>query len=304
MTRCLRLIAALFLALIAQAGGAFGAAPVLLVLSEADAIHQEAAAAITAGLPLEAEAEQLFVQALAPEALEKRRVVVTVGSRAAQAVAELAPPTPVLHALIARASYAQLPPAHRTAGRSAIFLDQPPARQIALIRLALPEIPRIALLSSPASEEMADELAAAARAQGLDVVGARVDADRELFVALQRVFAEPAVLLATPDPAVFNGYTVQNVLLTAYRRRSPVVGFSPAYARAGALLALYSTPTQVGQQAAEAVRAVLRNGSLPQPAAPRRFEVAVNANVARSLGLRLPAAEALTRSLLRQEQGE
>lgn len=303
MQRLLRLLAVL-LALAAGLGAvpAWAGAPVLLVLGEAEGVHGETAQAIRRALPPGSAVDQLAAPTLDREALQGRSIVVTIGSRAAQAVAELEPAVPVLHTLIARAGYARLP-APRQAGHgiSAIFLDQPAERQVALIRLALPDVRRLALLSGPSSAELTAELAAAARQQHFDVAQARVDTERELFLALQQVFTEPAVLVATPDPAVFNSYTIQNVLLTAYRHRSPVVGFSPAYARAGALLALYSTPAQIGEQAAAAIRSVLQGGRLPPPAAPQQFEVGVNANVARSLGLRLDSAEALTRALQRSE---
>jgi signal transduction histidine kinase len=97
--------------------------------------------------------------------------------------------------------------------------------------------------------------------------------------------AEPGILLAVPDSTVYNNRTISNILLTAYHQRSPVVGFSPAYVKAGALLALYSTPAQVGQQAGEAARLGLATGSLPPPAAPRHFRISTNPYVARSLGI-------------------
>ena len=111
------------------------------------------------------------------------------------------------------------------------------------------------------------------------------------------------MLIATPDTAVFNSYTVQNVLLTAYRLRSPVVGFSAAYVRAGALLGLYSTPAQIGSEAGEAVLQVLRGAALPPVARPAHFEVAVNDTVARALGLALPPADELAAALRREEGG-
>jgi ABC-type uncharacterized transport system substrate-binding protein len=71
--------------------------------------------------------------------------------------------------------------------------------------------------------------------------------------------------------------------------------------KAGALLALYSTPTQVGQQAGEAARQALATGSLPPPAAPRHFRVSTNPYVARSLGIVLDEPGTLRERLERTE---
>ena len=298
MRRLFRLLCLLFVVHAASAA-ASGIAPVLLVLSEDDGVHAEMATALRHALEGSASTEQLHWEALSATALKDRRVVVSIGGQAAQAVASASAPLPVLHTLVSRAAFARLPANPRA---SAIFLDQPVARQIALIRLALPEHRRLALLFSPASEAYSNEIASAARGARLQVSSARLDNEREIFRALQQVLGEPAVLLAIPDPAVYNSYTIQNILLTAYRQRSPLVGFSAAYARAGALLALYSTPGQLAEQAAAAVRSALLGGELPRPAAPQQFEVAVNSNVARSLGLRIDSAAALGNALRSREE--
>ncbi len=68
------------------------------------------------------------------------------------------------------------------------------------------------------------------------------------------------------------------------------MAFSPAYVRAGALLALHVTPTQIGLQAATMTRSVLQGKALSAtPVYSQDFSVAVNEHVARSLGLTLDA---------------
>lgn len=233
--------------------------------------------------------------------LSGRQPVVTIGTQAAAAVSKSGYRGPVLHTMVPRSSFQQLdaaPPGQV----SAIFIDQPAERQIALIRQALPEWHRVALLAGPESAELARELAAAAREQHLVPAVERASADEDLYAALQKLLVEPAVLIATPDPALFNSYTIQNILLTAYRQRSPVIGFSPAYVRAGAILAVYSTPRQIATHAAEIVLALLAGDRLPAPRSCQYFEVASNAHVARSLGITLDTAEQIRERLVSLEE--
>jgi len=89
---------------------------------------------------------------------------------------------------------------------------------------------------------------------------------------------------------VFNSETAANILMAAYRRQVPLVGFSPAYVKAGALLALYSTPAQVGTRGGDVLRQNLAGRSLPPPQWSREFTVKVNQDVARSLGFALDEA--------------
>jgi ABC-type uncharacterized transport system substrate-binding protein len=72
--------------------------------------------------------------------------------------------------------------------------------------------------------------------------------------------------------------------------------------RAGAVLAIYTTPVQAGHQAAELVMGVLRGRQLPDHVLePNDFEVGVNAHVARVMDL-APDAQALRLALRRLER--
>lgn len=278
---------------------------VLIVTSRAEGAYAETESALKARLKdvaPRAEVGTATADEVTAAMLGDSRAIVTIGSQAARIVALAAPRQAVVHTLLPAATYEQLPPpAKDGAGVTAVLLDQPAERQIALIRLALPEWKRIALISGPGSAAQVRELATIGRRLGLEARSATVGTDRELYPALQRVLAEQAVLIATADAHVFNSFTVQNVLLTAYHHRSPVLGFSAAYVRAGALLGLYSTPEQIATHAAGIVARALQGAPLPAPSAPAGFEVAVNANVARSLGISLDAGERLAAELARQE---
>lgn len=296
-SRFLAALAALVLLLLARPA----CAQVLLVLSEAGGAYEETAEAFRSELRRVApQYTVLSTTAKELTALGDHALVVTLGSQAARSVAAQGLHPPTIHSLLPRAAYERIPGLKE--GRdSAVLLDQPASRQIDLIRLALPAFTRVALLEGRDSHDLVNRLADAARERKLTVVRETVLQESDLYPALQRATAEPAVLLATPDSGVFNSYSIQNVLLTAYRQHSPVVGFSAAYVRAGAVLGLYSTPAQVGRQTAEMARAALAGAPLPAPQPPRYFEVGSNPQVARSLGIVLEEPEALRARLLKQE---
>jgi ABC-type uncharacterized transport system substrate-binding protein len=123
----------------------------------------------------------------------------------------------------------------------------------------------------------------AAKERGISVVVAQAETER-LFATLQAMLPEVDGLLAVPDPAIFNSQTAANILMAAYRRQLPLIGFSPAYVKAGALLAVYSTPLQMGTRGGEMLRQALAGRTLPPPQWPVDFVVSVNQDVARSLG--------------------
>jgi len=238
------------------------------------------------------------------EQVVQARIYVTLGTLATAALAASQVSAPVLAALVPRASFDRV---LRSSARKAssdftgIYLDQPLQRQLALIRLALPQARRLGVLWGPDSSEKAPALRALVAANGLTLNEAGLDGQFNVFQDLQQVLADCDVFFALADPQVFNSNSIQNILLTTLRARVPVVAFSPAYVRAGALLALHTMPAQVGRQAATLVQNALRGQPLPEhPLESDDFEVSVNDHVARALNQPLDA-KALRLALRRLE---
>ena len=212
---------------------------------------------------------------------------------------------PLLSVMVPRTSFDALSPVPRNARRiSAIYIDQPPQRQLELIRIVLPTARKIALVVGPTNQRDLDTLRALATAKGVTMVTEKAVRDTELYPALQSVLSASDVLLALPDPYVINVSTAQNLLLTALRSRVPVIGYSAAYVRAGALAAAYSTPRHIGLEAAQVARQVLRGSAMPGPRYPRDFSIAINRALAESLGLNLPEETKVQQRLQALESSE
>lgn len=271
---------------------AAGGISVWVALSEAGGAHAEAAEALRAELE---KVQPGRIDWRVEHWTEFRRPkpepqwVVTVGTAAQRGMQELfagdTTPPPLLAILVPRLAFGRIADQARlrAGSLSAVFLDQPAARQVELIRLALPEARRIGILISEESKEQEPSLAKAARERDMELMTA-VAAPGGVGSALPPLLAAVDVLLAIPDPAVFNGETAAGILRAAYRRQVPLIGFSPAYVKAGALLAVYSTPAQVGAHGGELLGRALAGSSLPPPRWPRDFVVSVNRDVARSIG--------------------
>ena len=230
-------------------------------------------------------------QAPAATAPGAQPLTIAVGTRAMQTALRGGEPRGLLlSVLVPRSSFEALTASLRPADLrrvTAVHLDQPLARQLELVRQMLPGMTRVGIVLGPESARDADRLQAAADARGLRLAIERASRDSELFPALQRVMADSDVFLALPDARVVNADTAQNLLLTSFRLRAPVVAWSAGYVRAGALAAVYTTPAQAGAQAAELARALLRGAAVPAPQYPRTYSIAINRQVARSLGLEI-----------------
>jgi ABC-type uncharacterized transport system substrate-binding protein len=271
------------------------AEPVVWVaLSEAGGAHAEAAAAaaneIEGAGSGRGDAVVRHWREFRVGELPAPRLIIAVGNQARRGIMESEHKAPLLAVLVTRSAHDHALADAGGRAHSAVVLDQPPARQLAALRLALPALRRVGILFGPESRLQEAAFLRAATESGLQLVTGRVDSPELLGGVLQRTLEDSELLLAVADPGVFNNASIQNILTAAYRRRVPLAAFSPAYVRAGALLALYSTPAQVGRQAGEMARAFLAGRPLPPLQAPQDFVISINAEVARSLGIPLQAA--------------
>ena len=233
-------------------------------------------------------------------------LVVTVGLQTArQSLALPDSRIPVLSVLLPRSSFETIASASRNGRKySAVFIDQPPARQVELLRNVLPSARTIGLVVGPATQQDVPTYRALATNRGLALIAERAERETELYPVLQSVLRSSDVLLALPDSSIVNVSTAQNLLLTSFRFRVPVIGYSASYVRAGALAAVYSTPRQIGLEAGQVVRQFLRSGSLPAAKYPRQFSVTVNRQMADSLGLNVPDESVLVQRLQQIEDSD
>jgi len=299
-----RLITLLACLLLWAVGSVHATTLVVIVSSERSPAYVEAAEALVSELERQGvsrfEMRQQTTLEFQKDGAGTPRLLVALGALAAQTVAKTDPRYPVLCALLPRTSYESVLQENgqrSSAQFSALYLDQPLSRQLELIRLALPAAKNVGVLWGQESKSKESVLKALAATKQLTLVEGRVSGDSLLFPQLKKVLADADVLLALADQQVFNPQTIQNILLASFRAQVPMLGFSPAYVRAGALIAVFSTPEQIGRQSAALAKDVLQGKGLPAtPLYPSSFSVMVNDHVARSLGLSLEAS-ALTARL-------
>ncbi len=287
------------LAILMSSGLAFGAPRVLVVGESTNTHHVEFLEALRDGLRGGA-ADVAFTDYDLPLSDRGGDYLITIGSAAANRVMQSGNQVPRIHTLIPVAAFELLYPDGPTSNVSALFIDQPITRQLRLVRLALPHVDTIASLLGPDSRGLLPDLSHAADRSGLVLRTEVLDETTALDSALERLLGDRTILLALPDPVVVNSKTARDLILGAYLRHTPIVGYSKAFVKAGALMGVHSSPTDLGRQTAEMILAARDMGHLPEPAYPAYFQISVNFQVARTLGLNLPPEAELTRRL-RQE---
>ena len=301
-----KLVCALLLCLLAPAPAWAENLKVLVVLSDNSAPYEFFATALNNSLPALMRATVLEHPEQFSSAVTQVDLIVAVGMKATQATT-VQNRIPVLAAMIPQAGYeallAQAATKKILPQMSAIYLDQPWLRQVDFWRAALPERRRIGLLHSSDAHIDVARLRKDIAQRGGALITQPVHSADELFSGLESVLASSDVLLATPDSLIYSSSNIRNILLTSYRYRVPLIGLSQAYVNAGALCAVFSTPEQLAAQAGAMVISFARNRQLPVPQFPAAYTIAVNQQVARSLGIELPSPEAIRSQMDQAKEG-
>ncbi len=280
-------------------------APVTLILSDAGPAYQEVAYAFQGPAGLRRPVRVLVLGDVPPAELKRLSgmpgLIVPVGLKATQTLAaQHAGTASVLALLVPRASFSAIAWPAGLAPRKvgAVYLDQPVSRLLATVEAALPNARRIGVVLSPENDWLVAQLRQEAARRQMSLAVGKAGSVDEVASALRQTLPESDVLLLVPDAVVVNAGSIQNVLLTTYRYRVPVVGFSQGLVRAGAVVAVYTGLGDLGRLGADLARQWNpATGEIPAPRYPQAFDLAINGQVARSLLLGLPDEAELRRRI-------
>lgn len=169
---------------------------------------------------------------------------------------------------------------------TAIYTDASPLAQMQLIAALFERRVTVGVLLSDASSYLEKPLRQAANQVGVELQIERPDVGQDPARAINSL-SSAHVLLAVPDSTLYTPETLRAILESTYRRGIPVIGFSSATVAAGTLATAYPDVDDVVADLADLLDNLPsgQGSAMPEPRHPRYWRVAINDNVARSLGI-------------------
>lgn len=247
-----------------------------------------------------------------PKSVQQACLIVSIGSEALEAILKTKTKKPVLSVLARKSAFNTLLREYdkkigmNDSPISVIYLDQPLERQLFLMQCLLPKQAddSIGVLLGPNSLSEQEHLQKLANKHQLKLNTIYVNKFENPVAVLDGLLDETNMVLAIPDHRVYNAKTTRGMLLTAFHKRVPLIGYSRTYVNNGALAGVYSTTKQLADQTAKQVIQILASPQikLPAPQYPKEFAVAVNYQVARSLGLSIDSEIALKQTIEKMEK--
>ena len=287
----------LFVMTLSWAGLSLAGPVINIVLSESGGIYQQAADSFARALARNNRDWTVRTLNVDRYSANGGDLTVAIGTRALEAALDASGNKPVLSLLVPQVTYERLAAGSRQA--SALYLDQPLTRQLQLMEQAIPGLKSAGVPLGPASRRILAGLQRASRDSGVAVNSAVVEKGSELLSVLTDLAEDSQAFLLLPDPVVAQRGVLQNFFLHTYRLRKPVLAYSAPLVQSGALLGLYATPEQLGEEAGNWVGESWTRGEfrLGMPRHPKSFTIGVNRTVARSLDISLPTEAQLTSQL-------
>jgi len=236
--------------------------------------------------------------------IKKQDLVISIGSQSTQLLLDEKIETPILSALIPRHIYLSLKKSHPDKKNwSSLLINQPIDRQFHLITAILGKHKDTAVLLGPYTKDLNKKLNKASDKASHKINIKEIKSSDQLTGSLDSLNHSVDVLLTLPDPVVYNKNTIREILLSAYRNKLPIIGFSRSYVKAGAIAAIYSKPEQISHQINNIVNDYFKTNRFQNKKYyPAEFSVALNKNIARSLGIKLASENAIIEQIKKTEK--
>ncbi len=214
----------------------------------------------------------------------KPDLIFTLGTSVTKLVSEEFQGTPVVFAMVVD------PEGSGISGKkvTGVSLDMPENEQFRIIRKVLPDVKNGGVFYTPDENESNIKRAVSeADSYKLNIkTYPLVKGDELPYSEMSRM----DFLWIVPDTQVCRGSIIKRLLMEGLKSMTPVVGISPLYAKAGALMALSCNYSDIGEQAGEMAVRVIK-GEAPEGIVfqkPRLIEYFINATVAARLKIFIP----------------
>lgn len=235
---------------------------------------------------------------------QQQHLIIALGSKVTKTLLESSINKPTLSLLIPKDFSDALEKNHPNATHwSRLLIDQPINRHFDLISAILGPHHKTGLLLGPYTQQSESLFEKAATESKQSLATYYINQTDQLSSALKSLSKEADILLALPDPGIYNKSTTRSILLSSYRYKLPIIGFSKAYVKAGAIAAIYSEPEQISTQTINISDQFFdKNNFEKKVYYPTNFSVSLNHKVARSMNIWLPESSVITEQIKKSEK--
>lgn len=211
-------------------------------------------------------------------------LVLALGPQAANAARRALTRTPLVFAMVPNYEKYGLE-GQNVAG---IALTRPAKAQLEALKALAPRVKRVATVFNPKfSKPVFESAAEAAKALGLELVAAKVDAPEDVAGALGALKGRAEAIWMLADRSVANAEAAEAIIRFSQEEKLPLFALTESQVRDGALVSLSPDYAAIGQQAGRLGNRIILEKVNPgalEIAMPEVLDIALNLATAKKIG--------------------
>lgn len=270
---------------------AYSQEPILAVMSSNGKMYQGFLSKLEKKLHNNTTISQISFSEINNKTLNSYKIIIPVGYKAAKAVSKYKTNSTIIYSLIPDDESLQSNMLCKKTTCYKIYINQPINRYIQLFKILFPKGKTLAFSVTKEKSKKAQQVKIASENNSLIYKDIRIEKNKTITRTLIDKLNNDDVLLALPNPDIYNSNNAKSIILSTYHANVPIIAYSKSFAKAGALISLYSSIDNVADKTANVINATNKNGFLKQKEFyPDNFMIEINSSVARSLNMNIDSA--------------
>ena len=232
------------------------------------------------------------------ETLNKHSLVISVGFKSAKIISKYESKPTVIYSLIPDTESLQTGIPCNNESCYKVYINQPISRYIQLFKILFPEKNQLAYATTQTDAKRSKKLKIASEKYNLTYKEIYINQDSNIARTLINNLDNNDALLALPNPLIYNANSAKSIILSAYHKSIPIIAYSKAFTKAGALASLYSSIDNIAEKTAIVAKKIINYGHRAQKEYyPDDFVIETNSAVARSLNINIRSKHLIKRKI-------
>ena len=271
---------------------------VLAVMSDKGEVQQNFYSKLQNKLTKNTSITKINSSEITEEIINQYNLIVSIGYKSATVMAKYETKKNVIYTLIPDNESLRLNiPCEKTTCYK-IFINQPVHRYVQLFKNLFPKRKTLVLATTKENTIKSQQAKTASKDNNLIFKKIRIHKNHNISRILINNLNDNDVLLALPNPDIYNANHAKSIILSTYHANVPIIAYSKSFAKAGALISLYSSIDNVAEKTANIVQSIITNGTLKQKEHyPDEFTIEINSAVARSMNINIDSENMLKRKI-------
>lgn len=271
---------------------------ILVVMSSQGEIYQNFYSTLKDKIQKNITISQASISAINNETLNHHDLIISIGYKSAKVISKYKIEIPVVYSLIPdnESLRSDIPCKKETCYK--IYINQPVNRYIKLFKALFPNGKNLVFATTKEKSKISQQVKKSSENFHVIYKEFLIQQNQNIPRTFIRNLNNNDVLLALPNSKIYNANSAKNILLSTYHANVPIIAYSKSFAKAGALISLYSSIDNIAEKTASTANKIFNDAPLKQKEYyPDEFTIEINYAVARSLNINIEPESVIKRKI-------